>query len=56
MLLLLTSGRLNKGRMSLVSLPIAHNRTEPLAAPDAARSLLLHTVTELTQEYAVEQL
>jgi len=36
--------------MSFVSLSIAHNRTEPLPAPDAARSLFRQTVTALTQE------
>lgn len=41
--------------MSLVSLSMAHRRTEPLPAPEAARSLPPHTVTELTQEYADEE-
>lgn len=51
----LTNGRLYKGCKSLVSLPIAHKRTYPLAAPDATRSLLLQTVIELTHEYAEEE-
>lgn len=41
--------------MSLVSLPTAHKRTDPLPAPDAARSLPLQRATELTQEYADEE-
>ena len=41
--------------MSLLSLPIDHKRTEPLPAPDAARSLLLHRATELTHEYTDEE-
>ena len=40
--------------MPLLSLLIAHNWTHPFPAPDAARSLFLHTVTELTQDCAVE--
>lgn len=38
------------------SLPIAHKRTKPLPAPDAARSLLLQTLIEPTQEYTDEGL
>lgn len=41
--------------MALLSLSTAHKRTEPLPAPDAARSLPLQTVTELIQEYVDEQ-
>lgn len=44
------------GLMSFSPLSIAHNRTQPLPAPDAARSLPLHTVSELTQEYVDEKL
>lgn len=36
--------------MPLDSLSIPQRRTEPLPAPEAARSLLLHTETEPTQE------
>uniref|UniRef100_A0A7C9CI94 Uncharacterized protein n=1 Tax=Opuntia streptacantha TaxID=393608 RepID=A0A7C9CI94_OPUST len=49
------SGTSNKGLMLLFSVSIAHSRTEPLPAPDTARSLFLQTATELTQECAVEQ-
>lgn len=41
--------------MPFGALSTAHKRTEPLPAPDAARSLPLHTVTELTQEHADKQ-
>lgn len=40
--------------MPLFSILIAHNRTHPFPAPDAARSLFLHTATEPTQDCAVE--
>jgi len=36
--------------MSFESLLTSHNRTKPLPAPDAARSLFLQTVIALTQE------
>ena len=41
--------------MSLLSLPMDHKRTEPLPAPDAARSLLLQRATELTHEFTDEE-
>lgn len=50
----LTRESSNKGRMPLDSFSIAQRRTKPFPAPEAARSLLLHTATELTQERAVE--
>lgn len=49
-----TRGSSNKGRMPLDSFSIAQRRTDPFPAPEAARSLLLHTAIELTQERAVE--
>lgn len=49
-----TRGSSNKGRMPLDSLSISQRRTDPFPAPEAARSLLLHTAIELTQERAVE--
>lgn len=48
----LTCGSSNNGWMPLESLSISQRRIEPLPAPDAARSLLLHTATEPTQECA----
>lgn len=51
----LTTGRLYKGRMPTGTLSIAHKWTEPSPAPEAIRSLPLHTATELTQEDAGEQ-
>lgn len=40
--------------MPLESFSISQRRTEPFPAPEATRSLLLHTATEVTQERAVE--
>lgn len=54
LILSLTSGRSYKALTSLLSFAIAHKRTEPFPAPDAARSLFLQTVMELTQEHADE--
>jgi len=41
--------------MPLPAPSIAHKWTEPFPAPEAARSLPLHTPTELTQEDAAQQ-
>lgn len=52
---LLTTGSSNNGRMPFDSFSIVHNRTDPLPAPDAARSLFLQTVSALTQESADDE-
>lgn len=49
----ITSGRSNNERMPLDWSLTSQSLTKPFPAPDAAKSLFLHTSTELTHERAL---